>query len=121
MGEDNICAAIAAGWNCEVKMFCSKCGSILIPKKENGKVVVKCRCGYEQKEANIQIREKAEKKEEIVMVDNEIETHPVVDADCPKCHNDKAYFWTRQTRASDEPETKFYKCTKCRHIWRDYS
>ena len=33
----------------------------------------------------------------------------------------KSYFWMMQTRGSDEPETKFYKCEKCKHVWRDYS
>ena len=103
-------------------MFCPKCGSILMPKKEGGKVIAKCpRCGYEQKEGTVQIKEKTGKKEEIIVIDKEIETHPLMEAECPKCGNEKAYFWTRQTRASDEPETKFYKCSKCRHIWRDYS
>lgn len=104
-------------------MFCPKCGSILLPSKENGKTVMKCgRCGYEEKESKIQLKEKpVEKKADVVVIDKEVETHPIVEAECPKCHNDKAYFWTQQTRASDEPETKFYKCTKCKHIWRDYS
>ncbi|MEK6946569.1 MAG: transcription factor S, partial [Nanoarchaeota archaeon] len=31
-----------------------------------------------------------------------------------------AYFWLVQTRAGDEPETKFLKCEKCGHTWRDY-
>ena len=95
-----------------------------MPKKENGKVVVKCaKCGHEQKNGGIKFSEKTEKKEtpDVVIVEKEIETHPIVEAECPKCGNNEAYFWTRQTRASDEPETKFYKCTKCRHIWRDYS
>ena len=102
-------------------MFC-KCGSILMPKKENGKVVVKClKCGHEQKDASFEFREKTAKKDEIIIVDKETETHTVVEAECPKCHNDKAYFWSQQTRASDEPETRFYKCVKCRYTWREYS
>ncbi|PJB94591.1 transcription factor S, partial [Candidatus Pacearchaeota archaeon CG_4_9_14_0_8_um_filter_35_24] len=24
------------------------------------------------------------------------------------------------TRAADESETKFYRCTKCDHTWREY-
>ncbi|MBI2108536.1 transcription factor S, partial [Candidatus Woesearchaeota archaeon] len=31
-----------------------------------------------------------------------------------------AYFWLVQTRAGDEPETKFLRCEKCSHTWRDY-
>ncbi|MEM4336548.1 MAG: transcription factor S [Candidatus Woesearchaeota archaeon] len=112
-------------------MFCQKCGSIIIPKKENGKIVIICsKCGEEQKEMDVEIKEKTSKenmkeggrkKEDIIFVDKETETHPLIETECPKCHNDKAYFWTQQTRASDEPETKFYKCSKCGYIWRDYS
>ena len=39
---------------------------------------------------------------------------------CKKCNNTKCYFWTVQTRAGDEAETKFFKCTKCGHTWREY-
>ena len=37
-----------------------------------------------------------------------------------ECGLGKARFWLVQTRASDEPETKFFKCEKCKHTWRDY-
>ena len=40
--------------------------------------------------------------------------------ECPKCRHKKAYYWTVQTRAGDEAETKFLKCEKCSHTWRDY-
>ena len=41
--------------------------------------------------------------------------------DCEKCHNQEGLWWTFQTRSTDEPETKFYRCTKCNHTWRDYT
>jgi len=41
--------------------------------------------------------------------------------DCEKCHNQEGVWWTFQTRSADEPETKFYRCTKCNHTWRDYT
>ena len=41
--------------------------------------------------------------------------------DCEKCHNQEGVWWTFQTRSGDEPETKFYRCTKCNHTWRDYT
>jgi DNA-directed RNA polymerase subunit M len=43
------------------------------------------------------------------------------DIDCPKCSEKKVVSWMEQTRASDEPPTRFYKCTKCGHTWREYS
>ena len=70
----------------------------------------------------MELKEKKKTKErEIEIVEKEVETYPVIEEQCPKCGNENAYFWTQQTRASDEPETKFYKCTKCKHTWRDYS
>ena len=106
-------------------MFCPKCGSILLPKKEGGKTVVKCACGYrsEDKEAG-KIKEMVkEKSSKVDVVDNneDYETLPKTKVECPKCRNPEAYFWEVQTRAADEPATKFMKCTKCKHIWRDYN
>jgi len=57
---------------------------------------------------------------EIVVKDTS-EMLPLTDASCPKCGHDRAYYWLIQTRASDEPETKFMRCQKCKHTWRDYS
>jgi DNA-directed RNA polymerase subunit M len=51
----------------------------------------------------------------------QLEMHPKVKIICEKCGNNAAYFWTQQTRAADEPETRFFKCTKCKHTWREYS
>ena len=45
---------------------------------------------------------------------------PIVNEKCKKCGNEKAYFWTVQTRASDESETKFFKCVKCGETKREY-
>jgi len=57
------------------------------------------------------------KRVEIVNEKNS-ELHPITDFDCVKCKNKKAYFWIRQMRAGDEPESKFYKCTKCKNVVR---
>jgi DNA-directed RNA polymerase subunit M len=67
--------------------------------------------------------EKVVKKEEaeFAAIDKDISTLPVTKEECPKCGNNEAYYWLRQTRAGDEAETKFLKCTKCKHTWRDYS
>jgi DNA-directed RNA polymerase subunit M len=69
----------------------------------------------------VEIKEKVDEQKEVAVVrENEGEVKPIVEMKCPKCKNDKSYFWTMQTRAADESETKFYKCTKCKHTWRDY-
>ena len=69
----------------------------------------------------VEIKEKMKADNQVAVVkETDGEVKPIVEMNCLKCKNDKAYFWTMQTRAADESETKFYKCTKCKHTWRDY-
>ena len=98
--------------------FCPKCKSIMIPK---GKELV-CSCGYkESSESVATITEKAEERKEIPVIEEETVLNPIIDAECPKCENRKAEYWEVQTRSADEPPTRFHKCTKCKHTWREYS
>lgn len=103
-------------------MFCPKCGAILVPKKENNKRVLHCSCGFTNRDIKeVKITEQVNPEKEIVVVEREdYESLPKTKTECPKCGNKEAYFWTVQTRASDEPETKFLRCSKCKHTWRDY-
>jgi len=103
-------------------MFCPKCGSILVPKKDGSKRIFVCSCGYSDKNPEkLEIKETLVKNDSIDVVREEDEqTLPITDAECSKCKNKKAFFWLVQTRAGDEPETKFLRCTKCKHTWRDY-
>ena len=104
-------------------MFCPKCGSILMPKKDGNKKLLVCSCGYKTKEiGQATIKETVINKEKDVEVieKGELETLPKTDATCSKCGHKTAYFWLVQTRAGDEPETKFLRCEKCEHTWRDY-
>ncbi len=99
--------------------FCPKCGSVLIQKRKN----YGCpRCSYISKEkVSLKTSEKINKRNKKVVVSKETTNlQPIVNEKCKKCGNDKAYFWTVQTRSSDEAETKFFKCTKCGFTWRDY-
>lgn len=99
--------------------FCPKCGALLIQKKKKDGC---SRCNYSIKgRVKIKTSEKINEKKEVVVVsEKDIEVHPIIIETCKKCGNNKAYFWTVQTRAGDEAETKFFKCTKCEHTWRDY-
>ena len=103
-------------------MFCPKCGSVLLPKKEGNKKVIVCSCGYKSDNIELtKITETVTKKEkEVEVIEKEIEILPKTDAKCDKCGHKTAFFWTLQTRSGDEPETKFLRCEKCRHTWRDY-
>lgn len=103
-------------------MFCPKCGSLLKIKKEKNKKYYYCSCGYTNKdikEATIKEEIKKEEKE-IEVIDTEEEPLPTTETECPKCGHNKAYYWLIQTRAGDEAETKFLKCEKCKHTWREY-
>ncbi len=105
-------------------MFCPKCGSILIPKKMDAKKVLTCSsCGYVSKDVKTAtISEEVQNTEPSIQVVNkkQAETLPKIDAECPQCKHDKAFYWTIQTRSADEAETKFLKCEKCSHTWREY-
>ena len=103
-------------------MFCPKCGSLILPKKERNKVVVKCNCGYkETKESgSTTLSEKSENEDQIIeVIENENQEMPVCKEHCEKCGNDEAYYHIKQTRSADESPTKFMKCTKCGFTWRD--
>lgn len=95
--------------------FCPKCGSMIV-----GADCVRCNFKSE-KAVKLESSEKIETAKEIAIVtDGENEVDPKVAIECPKCKHNEAYFWTKQTRSSDEAETKFYKCTKCKKTWREY-
>ena len=99
--------------------FCPKCGAVLIQKRKNAGCP---RCNYSSKDkVELKTSEKINEKKEIAVVSTkEGSTHPIVNEKCRKCGHDKAYFWTIQTRAGDEAETKFFKCVKCENTWREY-
>ena len=100
--------------------FCPKCGSLLIQKTKRFACV---KCSYSTKEKiKIMASEKLKKETKIgVLHEKDANVWPTVAETCPKCGNDQAYHFTAQMRAADEAETRFYKCTKCKHSWRKYS
>ncbi len=115
--------------------FCPRCGAIMQPKREGSKTILTCpRCGYTV-EAGISGATPAivmsrrithTERDKTVIIDEEIKeklrTAPKIKGYviCPKCGNDEAYYWMMQTRRADEPPTRFYKCTKCGYVWREY-
>jgi len=99
--------------------FCPKCGAVLIQKRKNDGCP---RCNYTAKGATkLKISEKVNKpKNKIEVIKKDTSTFPIINEKCKECGNEKAYFWTVQTRSGDEAETKFFKCVKCEHTWREY-
>ena len=103
-------------------MFCPNCKSILLPKHDKGKTVVECSCGYIAKAVETKITESIKTVEQPrTGIAEEKETLPLTDEECKKCGHKKAYHWEVQTRAGDEPATRFFKCEQCKHTWRDYT
>lgn len=99
--------------------FCPKCGCVLVEKNKSFSCA---RCNYKAKsKVKIEATEKIGTKPEIgIITDKETDVFPVTNANCPKCQHKEAYFWTSQTRSGDEAETRFFRCTKCKHTWREY-
>ena len=103
--------------------FCPKCEIKL--KKDEGDL--KCsKCGYVEGEKATQTKKKIDEEEPdfslLAFEGNEGEdTNSTIKIDCEKCGHDEAVWWMFQTRSADEPTTRFYRCQKCKHTWRDYS
>lgn len=101
--------------------FCDKCGALIMGKA--GEDIRCSSCGHINKATtSVDLSKKVEKKKdfEVLGEESKAEVNPLTNMECPRCGHDKAYFWTKQMRAGDEPETQFYKCENCSHQWRDY-
>ena len=105
--------------------FCPECESVLRPQVENGKKVLKClACQYTKSlegDPEDHSPKNLKKSKKMVIIEEEPETMSKKLEICPKCKNREAFYWSVQTRSADEPATIFYRCTKCKHTWRDYS
>ena len=96
--------------------FCPKCGGLLVQREKE----LICTCGYRETAECVSIKEIIKKKQVPKATGEVKDTMPTMEVKCPKCGHGLAYWWTRQTRAADEPETTFYRCTKCGYSWREY-
>jgi len=108
--------------------FCPKCGAMMKPRRMGGKLVYVCpNCGYmEEAGATSPLKitrttPHSEKERIVIIEDEEPKGLPrIKGVRCPRCGHDEAYYWVVQTRAADEPSTRFYKCVKCGYVWREY-
>ncbi len=80
-----------------------------------------CRkCGYTKEKDIERIIVSKRRDMNAVIIEDDMELLPKTNVVCPKCGHNEAYWILRQTRASDEPETRIYTCTKCGYRWREY-
>ena len=89
-------------------LYCRKC-----QKFRAGKV----------KSKDFKIGVKKQKTEDKIIVfdkKSRVDVLPKTHVQCPRCEHGEAFWWMEQTRAADEAPTRFYKCCKCEHVWREY-
>lgn len=99
-------------------MFCPKCKSLMYPKED---MFVCNKCGFEKKKKGSNIIVSAQVKKELTIIEDKdkLNVLPKTKVLCTKCGNNEAYWILRQMRGSDEPESRFYTCTKCGYKWRE--
>ena len=99
-------------------MFCPKCKSLMYPQNNN---FICRKCGYKKEKKGKTIVVTKQKKKELTFVEDEEKEGilPKTKIKCPKCGNNEAFWILRQMRGSDEPESRFYTCTKCKYKWRE--
>lgn len=107
-------------------MFCPECGTLSFPDPRGNIRCTNPKCGYEgpidAKMASVTSSSKAEIREREVINDADAPKGVLTSGDyvCPKCDGGEVYSELRQTRASDEPETRILTCKACGHGWREY-
>jgi len=107
------------------------CGGMLSPSRNKGKDVLVCRkCGastkFNEEERNdftTTGASRAAPKSIVPIIDSEKQLSKLstINVECAKCKNIGVIWWMVQTRGVDEPPTRFYKCVKCGHTWREYA
>ena len=66
------------------------------------------------------VNEKIKENDSVIEKGEDVNTLPTTKAVCPECGHTEASWWLQQTRSADEAETRFFKCLKCGHTWREY-
>lgn len=92
----------------------------MVPKGPKTLICPKCKAIVRSEGLILKEKLKREKIEIKRPLKDIPDTLPTTKIECPRCGNDIAYWWTLQTRAADEPETQFFRCTKCHYTWREY-
>lgn len=102
-------------------MFCPKCGSLILPSKQDGKIILRCSCGFEQESkdnASFHDRKKQDFSSEEVVVHTGENPMATEDHICLKCGCGKAILIgsqiaVRETWCNCETDRPAYVCGKC--------
>jgi len=99
-------------------MFCPKCKALMYPEKD---FIICRKCGFKKKKPGSSVVVTKQEEKELTVVEDKDKTTvlPKTRIKCPKCGNNEAFWILRQMRGSDEPESRFYTCTKCSYKWRE--
>lgn len=101
--------------------FCKKCKSVMLPAKKGKSAYLKCKvCGSKRKISSSFKLQSDDKHAKIIVIEKNEMNLPTTHKLCPKCGRERAFWWTQQTRPTDESPTNFFKCTKCTYTWREY-
>ena len=105
--------------------FCKTCGNILVIKNsEFGRSLFCKKCNETTPLTDeIIIKYQQQNQEQVIVFgEGEDKEFPVTQVLCPKCDKHVDAYWAlQQTRAADEPPTRFYRCKVCNYVWREYS
>ncbi len=104
--------------------FCTRCGTLLTPRETEGKKVLHCPSCGTSKEIGASSRRgyvlssATPSNDNVVVVKEEVVPYAKTKANCRRCGNAEAYYYSVQTRGGDEAETVYLTCTKCKHVWK---
>ena len=114
--------------------FCPRCGGLMKPMNIGGKLYMVCtRCGYREEVGDpkvvtaytrtVKVRHSPREKTIVIDESKVPRTASLLKGvvTCPRCGHDEVYVWMMQTRAADEPPTRFYRCARCGYTWREYA
>jgi len=77
------------------------------------------KCGFKKEKVGSNVVVAKQRKKEVTILEDKIDILPKTRVTCPRCGHNEAFWILRQMRGSDEPETRFYTCTKCDYKWRE--
>ncbi len=101
--------------------FCKRCKSLMYP---NDGILLCRQCGFKKELEGEHVVHSTHHAHEDRMIavheGKELAGLPTTKVICPECRHDTAYWWLRQLRSADESEVRFFRCTECKHTWREY-